>query len=49
MKHTDATLQDVGHADPTRRGVTYEFQKLTGWRPVFSPPPGESAYEARPN
>jgi 4-amino-4-deoxy-L-arabinose transferase-like glycosyltransferase len=51
-QHTDATRQGVGHVDLTWRGVsydTYAFQKVTGWKPVFSPPSGDPLYEARPN
>ena len=47
-----ATLQGVGRADLSWRGTTYDvyaFQKVTGWKPVFSLPPGDPLYEARPN
>lgn len=49
---TGAALQIVGHTDLTWRGTTYdvyEFQKVTGWKPAFSPPPGDPLFEARPN
>lgn len=49
---TGAKLQPVGSADLAWRGVvydTYVFQRVTDWKPVFSPPPGDPLYEARPN
>ena len=49
---TGAALQPVGQADLAWRGTIYDvyaFQKVTGWHPVFSPPPGDPLYEARPN
>jgi 4-amino-4-deoxy-L-arabinose transferase-like glycosyltransferase len=49
---TGATLQNVGQTDLAWRVVAYDlyvFQKVTGWKPVLSPPPGDPLYEARPN
>jgi 4-amino-4-deoxy-L-arabinose transferase-like glycosyltransferase len=49
---TGATLQAVGQADLAWRGIVYDvyaFQKVTGWKAVFSPAPGDPLYEARPN
>ncbi|MGQ0684409.1 MAG: glycosyltransferase family 39 protein [Bradyrhizobium sp.] len=47
-----ATLQAAGQADLAWRGIVYDvyaFQKVTGWKPVFSPAPGDPLYAARPN
>jgi hypothetical protein len=49
---TGATLQAVGQADLSWRGFAYDvyaLQKVTGWKPVFAPPPGTRLFEARPN
>jgi hypothetical protein len=51
-KHAHAALQSVGQAELTWRGVSYDthlFQRVAGWKPVFSPPQGDPLYEARPN
>jgi hypothetical protein len=42
-RKTGAALEPVGNVDLTWRGFrydTYALQKLTGWKPVFAPPPG---------
>jgi 4-amino-4-deoxy-L-arabinose transferase-like glycosyltransferase len=49
---TGAKLEPVGDSHLVWRGVvydTYAFARVTGWKPVFSPPPGDPLYEARPN
>ncbi|HEY1983548.1 MAG TPA: glycosyltransferase, partial [Xanthobacteraceae bacterium] len=49
---TSAVRQTVGEADLTWRGVTYDvymLQKVTGLRPVLSPPLGDPLYTAAPN
>ncbi|MBI5319764.1 MAG: glycosyltransferase family 39 protein [Bradyrhizobium sp.] len=49
---TGAALQPAGQADLAWRGTVfdvYAFQRVTGWHPVFSPPPGDPLYAARPN
>jgi 4-amino-4-deoxy-L-arabinose transferase-like glycosyltransferase len=49
---TSAVLQTIGQADLSWRGVTYdvyELQKVTGFRPVLSPSPGDPFYVAAPN
>jgi 4-amino-4-deoxy-L-arabinose transferase-like glycosyltransferase len=49
---TSALRQTVGQADLSWRGITYdvyELQKVTGFRPVLSPPPGDPLYVAAPN
>ncbi len=51
-KKTDATLEPVGEIDLTWRGVrydTYSLQKLTGWKPLLSPPPGDPLYVGSPH
>jgi hypothetical protein len=51
-KKTDATLEPVGEIDLTWRGVrydTYSLQKLTGWKPLLSPPPGDPFYVGSPH
>jgi len=50
-KATAATLERVGQADLSWRGVNYNiylFQRVLGWKPVLSPPPGDPLYEAHP-
>lgn len=52
LDHTSAVLQTVGEADLTWRGFRYDvyaLQKLTGWKPALSPPPGDAFYVASPN
>lgn len=47
-----ATLQALGQTDLAWRGTTYDvyaYEKVTGWKPVLSPPPGSPLFEARPN
>jgi 4-amino-4-deoxy-L-arabinose transferase-like glycosyltransferase len=47
-----ATLQPTGRADLSWRGYVYDVYalwKVTGWKPVFSPPSGDPLYEAHPN
>jgi hypothetical protein len=49
---TGAALQVVGHTDLTWRGTTYDvyaFERVAGWKPALSPPPGDPLFEARPN
>ena len=49
---TGAALQSVGQTDLAWRGTIYDiyvFQKVTGWKPMLSPPLGHPLYEARPN
>jgi 4-amino-4-deoxy-L-arabinose transferase-like glycosyltransferase len=49
---TNAQRQTVGETDLTWRGAVYdvyELQKVTGLRPVLSPPPGDPLYVAAPN
>jgi hypothetical protein len=49
---TTAVLEPVGQADLSWRGVrynTYLMQKLTNWRPVLSPPPGDPLFASRPH
>jgi 4-amino-4-deoxy-L-arabinose transferase-like glycosyltransferase len=51
-KHTHTALEGVGQAELMWRGVSYDtylFQRVTDWKPVFSPPQGDPLYEARPN
>ena len=48
---TSATLEPVGQIDLTWRGTiydTYVMQRLTNWKPVFSPPAGDPFSVARP-
>lgn len=51
-KGTTAILEPVGSTDLTWRGMRYEtylMQKLTNWRPVLSPPPGDPLFVSRPH
>ncbi|MFO1108665.1 MAG: glycosyltransferase family 39 protein [Bradyrhizobium sp.] len=48
---TGATLQAAGQATLAWRGHVYDvyaFWKVTGWKPLFSPAPGDPLYPARP-
>jgi 4-amino-4-deoxy-L-arabinose transferase-like glycosyltransferase len=52
MAKTSARLQNVGEIDLTWRGVaydTYQFQKLTNWKPAPSPPAGDPFERAHPH
>lgn len=52
LDNTGAVRETVGEADLMWRGFrydVYELQKLTGWKPVLSPGPGEVFYVASPN
>ena len=49
---TTAVLEPVGQVDLTWRGFrydTYLMQKLTNWRPVLSPSPGDPLFKAVPH
>ena len=49
---TSATRQTVGKVDLAWRSVVYDvyvLQKVTGFRPVLSPSPGDPFYVAAPN
>ena len=49
---TSAIRQTVGKVDLAWRGAVYDvytLQKVTGFRPVLSPPPGDPLYVAAPN
>ncbi len=51
-KKTDATLKPLGEIDLVWRGVRYDIytlQKLTGWKPLLSPPPGDPFYQGSPH
>jgi 4-amino-4-deoxy-L-arabinose transferase-like glycosyltransferase len=52
LDNTSAVRETVGEADLMWRGFrydVYELQKLTGWKPVLSPGPGQVFYVASPN
>jgi 4-amino-4-deoxy-L-arabinose transferase-like glycosyltransferase len=49
---TSAIRQTVGKVDLSWRGVSYDvymLQKVTGFKPVLAPPPGDPFYVAAPN
>lgn len=49
---TSAVFEPLGQVDLTWRGArydTYRMAKLTGWRPVLSPRPGDPLYASRPH
>ncbi|HEY2247456.1 MAG TPA: glycosyltransferase family 39 protein [Bradyrhizobium sp.] len=49
---TNAARQPVGEVNLSWRGVTYDvytLQKVSGFKPVLSPPPGDPLYVAVPN
>jgi hypothetical protein len=49
---TNAQRQTIGKVDLAWRGVIYDvymLQKVTGFKPVLSPPPGDPCYVAAPN
>ena len=49
---TNAMRQTVGKVDLAWRGVSYDvymLQKVTGFKPLLSPPPGDPLYVAAPN
>jgi 4-amino-4-deoxy-L-arabinose transferase-like glycosyltransferase len=51
-KKTGAKLEPAGEVDLTWRGVrydTYSLQRLTGWKPLLSPPPGDPFYVGSPH
>jgi 4-amino-4-deoxy-L-arabinose transferase-like glycosyltransferase len=51
-ENTTAVLEPVGEADLTWRGVRYDsylMQRLTNWRPVLSPSPGDPLFRGAPH
>lgn len=51
-KTTTAVFEPLGSVDLTWRGMrydTYVMQKLTNWRPVLSPLPGDPLFVSRPH
>jgi hypothetical protein len=52
LKTTTAKLEDAGRRDLIWRGVAYGhyiFKKMTGWKPVLSPPRGDPFERAHPD
>jgi 4-amino-4-deoxy-L-arabinose transferase-like glycosyltransferase len=52
LARTSARLENVGEIDLTWRGVSYEtyfFEKLTGWKPLLSPPADDPFAQAHPH
>lgn len=49
---TTAVLEPVGQVDMTWRGLrydTYLMKKMTNWKPVLSPPPGDLLFNSVPH